>query len=482
MVLPQEGELKATTDWHGRPYALTACKGELKATHAQQAVSRIMELSRFWNKIDGNPFHRKEVAMKKKIYVLIVAVLICALLSACEFTVGKVSTAKTVDKTVDETVNETTIEVYSKEITSPKELMKAENYDIAGASFRAVEEAEPEAVTKLLDKETILIVNNINDKELKLIADKLRLDYIETEKTPMQTTIGACLRKQEDGSYLLSEVAAEIAKPRAGKKVTEPNEEEVKKSLAWLEKNAKIDLIEQYHEIKGEDLRFSALAAAPPSDEATEQVLGKPFAAKSVYYYLYAASNPENGHPIYLSNQDSSKYHLATIHICMIGVKVKTDGNRTIDSFAADFTANAKNGLNVKEFQSKLETPEESRYNILWASQLDSDSVQAVTTSVSNDGDSVISYAYKTGEADVVNQIASTAYSNRWTAKPVSPSRNTAYTISPSMTVAVSNGKNTAAQAKAAFSYLNLHQSLTAGWVSDQDKTVTIKYKNHSPA
>ena len=423
--------------------------------------------------MENETLHRKEVIVKKKICSLIAAVLICAISSSCDFAVDKASTAKAAENTA--------IEVYSKEITNPEELMEAENYDIASASFRAAEEFESEAITKVLDKGTILVINNVNDKGLKQIGDKLHLDYAETEKTPLQTTIGACLRKQKDGSCLLSEVVAEIAKPRAGKKVIEPEAEEVKKSLDWLEKNAKIDLIEQYHEIKGEDLRFAALAAASTSTGSTAQLPEKSFADKSVYYYLYSTSNPGNGYTIYSGNQDSSKYHLATIHICMTGIKVKTDGNRTIDSFAADFTVNAKNDLKVKEFHSKLGTPAESGYNILWASQLASDSSQTVTTNVSNGDRNAFSYTYETGGMDIVNHIASTAYSNRWTAKPISSIKNASYTISPSMTVAVSNGKNTAAQAKATFSYLNLHKSLTAGWVADQDKAVTIKYKNHSP-
>ena len=99
-----------------------------------------------------------------------------------------------------------------------------------------------------------------------------------------------------------------------------------------------------------------------------------------------------------MSSQDSSKYHLATIHICMIGLKVKSDGNETIDSFVADFTAAAKNDLKVKEFHGKLGTPAESRYNVLWASQLDSDSTQSVTVNVAGtSGGSAYSYTYKTG-------------------------------------------------------------------------------------
>ena len=412
--------------------------------------------------------------MKTKISSLIVTILICTLFYSCEFSADRASTAKIVDKV--------TIEVYSKEITNQENLMEAENYDIASASFRAIEEVESEEITEVLDKGTILVINNVNDKGVKQIADKLYLDYIETEKTPLQTTIGACLRKQEDGSYLLSEVVAEIAKPRVGKKVIEPKSKEVKKSLDWLEKNAKIDLTEQYHEIKGEELRFTTLAAVSTSTGVNTQLPEKSFADKSVYYYIYSTSNPGNGYSIYSGYQDSSKYHLATIHICMTGVKVKTDGNRTVDSFVADFTANAKNDLKVKEFHSKLGPPAESRYNILWASQLVSDSSQTITTNVSNGGDSVFSYAYETGGADIVNHIASTAYSNWWTIEPISSIKNASYTISPSMTVAVSNGKITAAQAKVTFCYLNLNKSPTAGWVADQDKAVTIKYKNHSPA
>lgn len=314
--------------------------------------------------------------MKKKIVCLTGAILICMLLSTCGFATERSDAEKVVAKE--------TVEVSSKEITEPEELTKAKNYDIAGISYDTMKGIETEAITEVLDSGTVLIINNANDEELGQIADKLRLEYDETEKTQMQATIGACLRKQENGSYLLNEIVAEIAKPRDGKKVIAPDEEEVKKALEWLERNAKIDLVEQYHEIKGEDMRFDALtsSASSSSNGSTNQLIGKSFTKKSVYYYLYSTSNPENGYTIYLSSQDSSKYHLATIHICMIGLKVKSDGNETIDFFVAEFTAAAKNDLKVKEFHGKLGTPAESRYNVLWASQLDSDSTQSVSVNV----------------------------------------------------------------------------------------------------
>ena len=410
--------------------------------------------------------------MKRKICVLTIVILICALFSACGALMERADTGKP--------AAEETAEVCSKEITQPEKLAEAKKYDIAGISFDAVKEVEAEAIAEVLDRGTVLVIYDVNDEKLEQIADKLRLEYTETEKTQMQTTIGACLRKRENGSYLLSEVVAEIAKPRVEKKVLMPDEEEVKKSLDWLAKNAKIDLAEQYHEIKKEDMRFAALADSvyADSNEPENRQIGKFFADQSVFYYLYTTSNPENGHTIYLSNQDSSKYQLATIHICMVGWNVKTDGNRTIDSFAADFTVAAKNDVKVKEFHGKLRTPAESRYNVLWASHLDS--ARSVTVTMAGaGGGSAYSYAYRTGGIDIVNHVASSPYSNWWEAKPTPLVKNASYTISPSMIVAVSNGKTTEAQAKANFSYLYLRRSLTAGWVADQDKVVTIKFKNH---
>ena len=410
--------------------------------------------------------------MKRKICVLTIVILICALFSACGVLMERADTGKP--------AAEETAEVCSKEITQPEKLAEAKKYDIAGISFDAVKEVESEAIAEVLDSGTVLVIYDVNDEELEQIADKLRLEYTETEKTQMQTTIGACLRKRENGSYLLSEVVAEIAKPRVEKKVLMPDEEEVKKSLDWLAKNAKIDLAEQYHEIKEEDMRFAALADSvyADSNEPENRQIGKFFADQSVFYYLYATLNPENGHTIYLSNQDSSKYQLAMIHICMVGWNVKTDGNRTIDSFAADFTVAAKNDVKVKEFHGKLRTPAESRYNVLWASHLDS--ARSVTVTMAGaGGGSAYSYAYRTGGIDIVNHVASSPYSNWWEAKPTPLAKNASYTISPAMTVAVSNGKTTEAQAKADFSYLYLRRSLTAGWVADQDKVVTIKFKNH---
>lgn len=162
----------------------------------------------------------------------------------------------------------------------------------------------------------------------------------------------------------------------------------------------------------------------------------------------------------------------------MVGWNVKTDGNRTIDSFAADFTVAAKNDVKVKEFHGKLRTPAESRYNVLWASHLDS--ARSVTVTMAGaGGGSAYSYAYRNGGIDIVNHVASSPHSNWWEAKPTPLVKNASYTISPSMIVAVSNGKTTEAQAKADFSYLYLRRSLTAGWVADQDKVVTIKFKNH---
>ena len=294
--------------------------------------------------------------MKHRMYVLTAAILICALFSACGALMERADTEKP--------AAEETAEVCPKEITQPEKLAEAKTYDIAGISFDAVKEVEAEAIAEVLDSGTVLVIYDVNDEKLEQIADKLRLEYTETEKTQMQTTIGACLRKRENGSYLLSEVVAEIAKPRVEKKVLMPDEEEVKKSLDWLAKNAKIDLAEQYHEIKEEDMRFAALADSvyADSNESENRQIGKFFADQSVFYYLYATSNPENGHTIYLSNQDSSKYQLAMIHICMVGWNVKTDGNRTIDSFAADFTVAAKNDVKVKEFHGKLRTPAEDVY------------------------------------------------------------------------------------------------------------------------
>lgn len=410
--------------------------------------------------------------MKRKICVLTIVILLCTLFSACGALMERADTGKPAAKE--------TAEVYSKEITQPEKLAEAKKCDIAAISFDTVKEVESEAIAEVLDSGTVLVIHDVNDERLEQIADKLRLEYTETEKTQMQTTIGACLRKRENGSYLLSEVVAEIAKPRVEKKVLMPDEEEVKKSLDWLAKNAKIDLAEQYHEIKEEDMRFAALADSVYADSngSENRQIGKFFADQSVFYYLYATSNPENGHTMYLSNQDSSKYQLAMIHICMVGWNVKTDGNRTIDSFVADFTVAAKNDVKVKEFHGKLRTPAESRYNVLWASHLDS--ARSVTVTMAGaGGGSAYSYAHKTGGIDIVNHVASSAYSNWWEAKPTPLVKNASYTISPSMIVAVSNGKTTEAQAKADFSYLYLRRSLTAGWVADQDKVVTIKFKNH---
>ena len=410
-----------------------------------------------------------------KLYVLTAAILICTLFSACG--------ALTESADTEKAAAQENAEVYSKEITQPEKLAEAKKYDIAAVSFDTVKEVESEAIAEVLDSGTVLVIHDVNDERLEQIADKLRLEYTETEKTQMQTIIGACLRKRENGSYMLSEVVAEIAKSRVEKKVLTPDEEEVKKSLDWLAKNAKIDLAEQYREVKSEDMRFAALADSVCADanESENRQIGKTFADQSVFYYLYAMSNPENGHTMYLSNQDSSKYQLAMMHICMVGCNVKTDGNRTIDSFAADFTVAAKNDVKVKEFHGKLGTPAESRYNVLWASHLDS--AQSVTVTIrSAGGGSAYSYAHKTRGIDIVNHVASSAYSNWWAAKPTPLVKNASYTISPSMIVAVSNGKTTEAQAKANFSYLYLRRSLTAGWVADQDKVVTIKFKNHKSA
>lgn len=287
--------------------------------------------------------------MKHRMYVLTAAILICALFSACGALMERADTGKP--------AAEETAEVCSKEITQPEKLSEAKQYDIAGISFDAVKEVESEAIAEVLDSGTVLVIYDVNDEKLEQIADKLRLEYTETEKTQMQTTIGACLRKRENGSYLLSEVVAEIAKPRVGKKVLMLDEEEVKKSLDWLAKNAKIDLAEQYHEIKEEDMRFASLADSvyADSNESENRQIGKFFADQSVFYYLYATSNPENGHTMYLGNQDSSKYQLATIHICMVGWNVKTDGNQTIDSFAADFTVAAKERCEGKRISRQAE-------------------------------------------------------------------------------------------------------------------------------
>ena len=418
--------------------------------------------------------------MKKIISTLLVTILICTMFSTCGFAA----------KSTTSEVKKETLKFYSKEFGRLDNIMDAKNYDIAGVDYEAVKEVKADNVKQILDHGTIMVINHADNTELQKLADELDILYAAEEKTSMQTTIGACLRKQDDDSYLMSEVIAEIAKQKIGNTIVEPNEEEIKKSLAWLEQNAKIDLTQQYYEATTENKRFAELSASNSSSSSgsTDQLMGKSFARKSVYYYLYSTSSSDNNYTIYLDNQDSSKYQLGVIHICMIGLKTKTDGKETIDSFVADFTATAKNDLKVKEFHGKLGTPAESRYNIYSASELEPDSSHEVSASLVFNSDGSVgaglaySYIYKTGGIDIVNHVASSAYSNWWNATPISPDKNASYTISPNMMVGVSNGTTTAAEARATFSYLYLHKSVTAGWVADQDKVVSIKYKSHKQA
>ncbi len=187
------------------------------------------------------------------------------------------------------------------------------------------------------------------------------------------------------------------------------------------------------------------------------------FAEASVYYYLYA-----------------ERSLLSIMQTCMYAFNTKTDGDSTIDTFTADFTVSAQKNLKIRTFRGELATPEEARYNVLHASQLDSDSVWTVRLGLSVNGVKLSrKSACKAGGLDIVNQLFQTAYLNQWEAKPASPEKNATYTISPEMIVEVADGVRTAAEVRAALPYLDLRKSWIRGWVADEDKGLTIKYKDH---
>lgn len=355
-------------------------------------------------------------------------------------------------------------EIKTGEITTVAEAEKAGDCDIVGVDCNVVQDIRPAALRKLLDGGTILVIRHVDGEVVTQIAEALQVVYAKAKTTDLQTTIGACLRKRSDGAYLLSEIVAEIAKPRFGKKVTTPEEDEAQEELRWLEEEAEIDLLRQYYQIEGEEMRFAALQEEMTLDsDRLRQWEEERFAEASVYYYLYA-----------------ERSLLSIMQTCMYAFNTKTDGDSTIDTFTADFTISAQKNLKIRTFRGELATPEEARYNVLHASQLDSDSVWTVRLGLSVNGVKLSrKSACKAGGLDIVNQLFQTAYLNQWEAKPASPEKNATYTISPEMIVEVADGVRTAAEVRAALPYLDLRKSWIRGWVADEDKGLTIKYKDH---
>ena len=402
--------------------------------------------------------------MKKILSIaLIIILLLPAITGACATTNSDIETSKKIDYKLTN-------------VTASSSYTTLEKTDVVKTDGNTVLKASTNELNQMLENSQISVIEKINQQELITIAEKINAQYDKIELAEGQQTIGAVISKDETGNIKVTEVIAEVADELVNGRVIETDEAKADYFLKWLGENAVLDVDGIYTDFIVSNSQSVARATASS------------FGNVSAFRYLYTAPYAENSTE-YESVADSSRYLLATTKVVLYGYEAKTSGTTTYDSFKADIYVTPKNDLKVTTFYSNLYTPENSRYDVLGGTMIESDSSASQSTSItvtlpadvaSVSGASTHTYTYQTGGKEVTNQVFYSQYRHRWIATPISPAKNASYNLKPGMVVETTNGTGTTATAKASLSYLKLKKAIAAYWISDTDIVVSLNYRNHT--
>lgn len=374
---------------------------------------------------------------KSKILVVSIALVVVLLIITSAFLDTQSTTGISVEKDYEVT-----------KITKAEALSKLGRTDVVKANGSTLLNASLSELNHMLNNSKISVVENINQEEIATIAEKLNARFYSVELADGQQTIGAVITKDNSGKIKVTEVIAEVADELIGGKLIRTDAEKAASFLEWLGKNATLDIDGIYNDFESTTSENAVNAAASL------------FGDVSVFRYLYTAPYAEDSTE-YESSPDSSRYLLATTKVVLYGYKAKTSGTTTYDSFKADIYVNPKNALKVHTFNTNLYTTTNTRYDILSATVIESDS------------------SSKTGGKEVTNKLFLTEYEHQWVAKPISPKKEASYNIKPGMVVKATNGTGQQNLVTASLSYLKLKKAAGAYWVSNRDVIVNLKYKNH---
>ncbi len=352
---------------------------------------------------------------KSKILVVSIVLVVVLLTITSAFPDTQSTTGTSVEKDYEVT-----------KITKAEALSKLGRTDVVKANGSTLLNASLSELNHMLNNSKISVVENINQEELATIAEKLNARFYSVELADGQQTIGAVITKDNSGKIKVTEVIAEVADELIGGKLIRTDAAKAASFLEWLGKNATLDIDGIYNDFESTTSENAVNAAASS------------FGDVSVFRYL-----------------------LATTKVVLYGYKAKTSGTTTYDSFKADIYVNPKNALKVHTFNTNLYTTTNTRYDILGATVIESDS------------------SSKTGGKEVTNKLFLTEYEHEWIAKPISPEKEASYNIKPGMVVKATNGTGQQNLVKASLSYLKLKKAPGAYWVSNRDVIVNLKYKNH---
>lgn len=415
--------------------------------------------------------------MKRKIGigVLISLVVLSTLTIAC-------ATTDSVFDSRDEEIfkNENTRKYEVKNATDVDSLRNCSKADVVRTKGSLMLEASADNIKYMLAHSQINVVENIEQEELITLSKRINAEFNPVILSEGQKTVGAVITTNELGVTQISEVIAEVAAREFLGKVDETDVAKNEYFLNWLSENAILDIDGIYGDYYKTRMNASSRAVASS------------FGDTSIYRYLYTAPYEENSTE-YESVKDSSRYLLATTKITIYGYKVKTSGTTTYDSFKAYFNVTPHNDLRLTSFNTNLYTPDNVKYDVLGATEIESDSsasssrtititlpTSALRGNTDISGALTHTYSYKTGGKNVKNRILHTKYKSTWEVSTISPEKNASYSITPGMVVKANKGKEENCIARASLSYLKLKRAPSAYWVSNKDVIVALKYKNHT--
>ncbi len=81
-----------------------------------------------------------------------------------------------------------------------------------------------------------------------------------------------------------------------------------------------------------------------------------------------------------------------------------------------------------------------------------------------------------------INNHTGYQYTQWWSAKPINPAKDDSYEIAPSITTKIKDAETKESFVKATCFFIYLQEPQAAGWETDVDKCVTIKFRNHKSA
>lgn len=372
-------------------------------------------------------------------------------------------------------------------INAPSDLEKTEDTDIAEIPKDIVLKSSAEDLKETLDNGTVLVVDDATSiSDIKSIGNLLDENYLPDKRQPLQAMQGIYLTSDEQGGYNISELIAEIVPPckENSDKSVDVSTKELQSTLDHIIKNDKIDMTEIYYDVetrKTDIAKFKNLSKTHMAQLQAGSITGNSFMDKTSNFNLYGFTGTKvvAGY----TKKDANWVKASTTKVTGYLAKVKTTGNTTYDAFQGVVTVSPTTKFKVSQYNTKLATPQNTRYTTLEESFLKSGSKTFtvkldLSASQGGAGASVgYTYTFNPDGQNITNHIGN-KYTQWWQAYPASPKKGASYRIQPSMIIKAANGKTTTATAYVTLSYQKL-TGLAGTYKSDTDKTITLNFKNH---